>query len=104
MAIEHPSYCDPRLCTVHSGHYAEHRSAPMEWTPNGDDTSVSVGLVRIDGLDVPYTGDPKVTLRITTEDGEDGITHLTGTDARMLAAALVCAAERAEQLRARAAQ
>lgn len=58
---------------------------------------MSVCLYRPDGLDIPYTGDLKVNLRVATEFDEDAATDLTPADARMMAAALGCYAERVEQ-------
>ena len=98
MHIEHPSFCDPRLCTVDAATSVEHRDAALSWKPTGDDTELSVGLTRIDCLEFDgRLGTPKVILGVQSVLGFAD-SALTATDARMLAAALVCAAERAEHL------
>jgi hypothetical protein len=74
----------------------------MTWTPAGDDTQLSIGLSRVDCTDFPTLGVLQIVLGLSTDLGATE-SDLTATDARMLAAALICAAERVEQQQARAA-
>lgn len=103
-----PEWCDPRAHIQHDRETPEHRTAGMTWKPNGADTQITVAEARLDDLGLfGHTGQVRVTLRIVEEcpvDGTDGIaeTDLDPSDARMLAAALVCTAERIEALQRRA--
>lgn len=95
----HPQWCDPRLCTTDPGASVEHRDAPLTWVVIADDYAASIGLARIDCLDRPSVGPVHVRLGVHGTDclDENATTDLTPDDARMLAAALVSAARRAEQ-------
>lgn len=95
----HPIWCDPRCCGA-SPSNLDHRSAPLAWKVSADDANVAVGLSRLDeigtfetagGIDVLLT----VNVDYRSHDGRSEV-GLSPADARMLAAALVLHAERAE--------
>jgi len=103
--ITHPTYCDPRAC-VHDTGNVDHRSTPLEFKPTIDDYRVSVGLARMDGIGpFPHTGGDSVRLDLFDlasncacgRDRELG-SDLSATDARLLAAALSCAADQLDAL------
>jgi len=104
--ITHPTYCDPRACLHLSTDNVDHRSTPLEFKPTADDYRLSVGLARMDGTGpFPHTGTDYVRLTLLDlasncrcgEDRELG-TDLSATDARLLAAALSCAADQLDAL------
>ena len=94
--LEHPSWCDPRLCDTDPGVSIEHRETPITWQLVGDDATVTLGLARIDGIDVPNVGTLLLNLGLETITGPAEV-DLTPADARLLGAALISRAERAEQ-------
>lgn len=93
----HPRWCDPRLCE-HSTDNLDHRAAPFTWKPNAADVDLAVGLVRLDEIGA-LNGPTNVMLVADTNFSERVEVDLSPADARMLAAALVSAAERAEHER-----
>lgn len=104
MPIQHPEFCDPRLCTVDPGTSAEHFAAPLTWKPNGDDTELSIGITRYDCLDGDReVGPVKMVLTVTSIRGTTD-TALTAADARAHAAEMVRYAERVDALNRRGAR
>lgn len=103
MNYTHPQWCDPRLCEC-TERNLDHRGAPTSWKPIEADAHLSVGLVRLD--EIGYFDNPGTTnvLFAVDEEFTDGgpvELDLSPNDARMLAAALVMHADRAEQRWAR---
>jgi len=101
----HPEWCDPRVCLCITGN-VDHRSTPLAFKPAVDDYRVSVGLARMDGTGpFPHTGTDNVHLTLLDlasacrcgEDRDIG-TDLSAHDARLLAAALSCAADQLDAL------
>jgi hypothetical protein len=105
----HPMWCDPRVCS-HTRHDFDHRSTPMQWTSSVDDFLITTSLAQLDELSplVRATGRATVSLGLrdlasTNLDGSQRAleTDLSVQDARLLAAALVAAAEELEGLQRR---
>ncbi len=104
--ITHPTYCDPRACLNLSTDNVDHRSTPLTFKPSVADIRVSVGLARMDGTGpFPHTGNDAVRVELFDlasdcrcgEDRELG-SDLSAADARLLAAALSCAADQLDAL------
>lgn len=102
LSHTHPAWCDPRLCaTDHGG--TEHRGDPLAWS--ACDHRITVVRSRRDET-VPHSGEQlvgpdRVTVHVEDEQsvtaaGETIAVELdlTGTEARLLAAALGQVAER----------
>jgi hypothetical protein len=101
LPYTHPRWCDPRCCVVALDDdtclVVEHRSAPMQFTPNADpENRLSVGLTRRDEHgSCPGKGELKLILTVV-DGAEDGsaVTYssteawLTLADARMFSAAI----------------
>lgn len=103
----HPKWCDPRTCLSLGIENVEHRTAPFELKATVDDYLLAVGLARFDSIDpqLGYTGRDAVHLELTDVesvalDGSPLVlgTKLTAADARLLAAALDCAADQLDAL------
>lgn len=100
----HPGWCDPRACQPLDDTNTDHRDSPLAWKVAGDDFRVSIGLSRLDEHGaLSFTGTVRVNLGLADIEsvGPDGNdrqleTDLTAADARMIAAALNCAADRLE--------
>jgi hypothetical protein len=98
-APTHPAWCDHTECAALDDVNVIHRSTPFRI--HGGDVSLSIGLGRLDGVgDLGFIGRDGVRLRLldlesTHEDGSDVETaaNLDATQARLLAAALQCAAD-----------
>ncbi len=98
VAAPHPSWCDPRTCTADAWN-VDHRAEPISWKTDADDVTVAVGLSRFDELgSTDGIGHVRVHLAMHATVIHDDPTesHLSPTDARLLAAALIAAAERAD--------
>lgn len=106
----HPGFCDPRRCERLSVDNVDHRSAPLEMKSSVDDFRMTVGLSRFDEVpldrpDVANYGRPQVNLGLRdlaslNLDGSEIVveTDLSANDARLLAAALSCAADQLDAL------
>jgi hypothetical protein len=113
MHIQHvsscPTWCDPRVHLDHDDETPEHRTAGLTWKPAAGDTELTVRTIRLDNTGAfGHTGQLLVNLYIEdTESFYPGGRPITieadlgPADARMLAAALVCEAERVEALQLR---
>lgn len=108
-SLAHPSWCDPRVCT-HLRDDVDHRSTPMQWTTSVDDFLITTSLARLDEISprIQATGRATVNLGLLdlASNNRDGSprkveTDLSAQDARLLAAALVAAAEELEGLQRR---
>lgn len=103
-----PAWCDPRTHVDHgpNSHDQEHREEGLTWKPLVADTTLTVRLVQFEEIEVPNSAsDVMVHLSVTDNGWELPITvgtDLNPSDARMLAAVLVSAAERAEAEQRRA--
>jgi hypothetical protein len=100
----HPQWCDPRAC-VDMRDDIDHRSTPMQWTSSVDDFLITTGLARLDEVSPRVQASGRATVSLGLRDLAS--TNLDGTpralemdlsaqDARLLAAALVAAAEELE--------
>lgn len=107
ISVQHPSFCDPRVCAHVGVENVDHRSTPFELRSSVDDYLLSAGLARFDSIDpeLGYVGPAtaRLSLRDLASDNPDGTervigSDLTAADARLLAAALVCVAEQLEDL------
>lgn len=102
-----PSWCDPRTHREDSPNDVDHRSTPMSWASSVDDFLITTSLARLDENSpwVQAIGKTTVNLGLLdlASDNRDGSprkveTDLSAQDARLLAAALVAAAEELEDL------
>jgi hypothetical protein len=104
LSYVHPAWCDPANCRPVCDYHVDHRSAPFKMRTN--DQEIAVGLARIDDREGHERGgEPEVHLSIEdvascTPRGDRLVvpTVMSATEARLLAAALVCAAEQREAL------
>lgn len=101
-----PDWCDPRAHIQRDPESPEHRSAGLTWKPNAADTQLTVCTVRLDETGT-FTAVGATFVNLSIRDVESvypggreiaAETDLDPADARMLAAALVCEAERVEAL------
>lgn len=103
---QHPAWCSAHECSAGPGDL-DHRSAPMRWTSSCDDFLITTGLARLDETNPggETQGRARVNLGLLdiASNNLDGTrrhleTDLTAQDARLLAAALITAAEQLESL------
>src|SRR5690242_5129680 len=102
MGIIHPSYCDPAACTPMGGDVL-HKSETF--TMRVGDVLAAVGLCRLDDLGAfGHVGRDSVRLRLfdlesAHEDGGDVEVSASfdAAQARLLAAALLCAADQLDE-------
>lgn len=108
LTHNHPGFCDPRRCQHVGNDNVDHRSTPLDFKSTVDDFRMTIGLSRFDSLetDTGYQGTPQVNLGVldigsVNLDGSPRLieTDLSANDARLLAAALSCAADQLDALR-----
>ena len=97
IAPAHPAFCDPRVCTADDVNL-DHASEPFVWDAGGaiDDVRIEVGRSRYDELFDGERLPGEVTIRVAAAllGGPTVAAHITTTDARLLAAALLTEVER----------
>lgn len=104
-----PGWCDPRTHITHSAEDFEHRTVGLSWKPVAADTLLTIGVCQLENTGpFPSTSNLMIRLRIVdTEsvrmDGSEiaSETDLDAADAEMLAAALVCEANRLRAMKQR---
>lgn len=104
MSMTHstcPSWCDPRVHVNLGPHDHEHREEGLTFKPLVADTELAVRLVQLEEIQPVVDSPSDVMVHMTIRDDELDIPVVVGTDlnpsdARMLAAVLVSAAERCE--------
>lgn len=105
-AITHPTFCDPRACTVHRDNTVEHAEIGTAMRLVGSDVEITVRLVQDVDPDplCGHVGD--VLVQMSTHDlgfvnAAGDLIHadawLTPADARLIGAALTVAADRAQR-------
>lgn len=111
-SLEHPAWCERRDCVGEYWPTATHREPVHRWRPIDNDLEVTLGVTRMDEMfrGEQVIGEPVVWLAAAAPASVDSVrlvdgaptridvdTFMTPADARLLAALLVCAAERVER-------